>query len=389
MCSFKTEYAICSKHVGIFCEVCANKHTEYCQDILQLVSTSNKNKENNLLECSATCSVCKKKEVNFACVNCKQLFCETCTVCKCSETTNVDSIKSIFLPNDNAKRQRRTDGRLYTSIKNQEYAISTAEKYEVNGMVILNNKQLVIHVHDLVDGKNKCLKIMGMNSWHHTGFTSKLLGLTWVHGNVLAAIFENEKNIKFIEVLGDGVKYSGTEIELKSVGQPYQIVYNKNRFALRIEQEPNVRFVILAVDGTIQYMITNDKNRFGKCAENSLEIAVSDRYLFMSSSFNNAVYCIDFNGTILWRTEVSCPKGILYLSNTAFFGQKNIIIACQSSNCIYQMDSQSGKLTLLLDEKDGIKMPQYVAYKETEKEYILYTDTSTGILQEFTLTQIT
>lgn len=391
-CNYKTEYAICPTHVEIFCEVCANKHTAHCKDILQLGSTSKKNIKHNVLDCSITCSVCKTNAVNFACVNCKQLFCETCTVCKCSESTNVDSIKSIFLPNDNDKRKRRTDGRLYTSIKNQEYEISTEETYvdteeiyEVNGMVILNNKQLAIHVRGLVDETNNCLKIMDMNSWHKTDRQSKLLGLTWVHGNVLAAIFENEKKIKFMEVLDKEIIYTDKEIDLKLLGKPHRIVYNKNHFAVIIGQDQDVRFVVLKVDGTIQNIINNEEQQFGECTEKSIEIAINDRYLFVSSSNNDAVYCVKFNGTLLWKTKVSSPKGILYLSSTSFFGRKNIILACQNSSLIYQIDSQSGKLTLLLDEKDGINMPRYVAFKETENEYLLYIDTITGHLQEFTL----
>lgn len=322
------------------------------------------------------------------CIYCKQLFGETCNVCKCSESTNGDSINSIFLPTYKDKRHKETDGRLYKCNKNQEYEIYSEETCVVSGMVILDNKQLVIHVHDLVDEKNSCLKMMDRNSWQKANRQSKLLGLTWVHDNVIATIFENENKIKFMEILDIGIIYTDKEIDLKLLGQPYQIVFNENHFAVRIGQEQDVRFVVLKVDGTIQYIITNDEQRFGKCTENSIEIAINDRYLFVSSANNDAVYCVKSNGTILWKTKVSSPKGILYLSNTLFFGRKNIILACQNSSLIYQIDSQSGKLTLLLDEKDGINMPRYVAFKETENECILYIDTNTGNLQEFTLKPI-
>lgn len=386
-CRQKTEYAICPTHGGIFCEACTDKHTTNCNNILQLGSSLNKKTKESCFECPAKCFVCKTNKVHFACVKCKQLFCKTCELCKCPESTTQDTIKSLFLPKNDDERHRGTDGRFYTSDKKQDYDICREQNCVVNGMIILDNKRLVV-----ADKENNCLKIMDDQNWHTiSDLKSKLLGLTCMYSNIMAATFGNEEKIIIIEVLEKRIKYTDKEIELTSLGQPYEIAYNKNHFAVRIGLELDGRFAVLTVDGKIRYIINNDKQRFGDGTENSFEIAlsVSDCCIFVSSSSNNAVYCVHFNGTILWNKEVSCPKGILYVSNTVFFENRNIILACQDSNIIYQLDSESGKLTLLLDAKHGINVPRYVAYKETETEYILYTVTNTGSFQEFVLKPIT
>lgn len=349
-------------------------------------SSLNKKTNESFFACPTKCFVCKTNKIHFACVNCKELFCKTCELCKCSESTKQDTIKSLFLPKNFDKRQKGADGRFYTSNKMQEYDICKEQHCVVNGMILLDNKRLVVSDQD-----TNCLQIMDDKNWHTSDvLKSKLLGLACMYSNIIAATFLDEEKIIIIEVLEKGIKYTDKDLEVKSLGKPYEIAYNKNHFAVRIGLEQDGRFAVLTVDGKIFCIINNDKQRFGKCTENSFGIAlnVSDCCMFVSSFSKNAVYCVNFNGTILWNTDVFCPKGILYVSNTVFFENRNIILACQDSNIIYQLDSESGKVTLLLDETHGITGPRYVAYKETETEYVLYTVTKIGCLQEFVLKPI-
>ncbi|CAC5382470.1 unnamed protein product [Mytilus coruscus] len=275
--------------------------------------------------------------------------------------------------------------KLYESNLKTEHDIDSDPKCTVDSMVITGDNQLLI-----VDKENNCLKILDEeNMWHNTNEPkSKLIRVTPLYNNVIAAIFSNEEKIQYIQISSDKMNYTGKEIDLKTLGKPYNIAYNKDHFAVRIGLGLKGRFVILNTEENILHIIWNSKMRFGDFNENSVEVALSlsEGCIFISSFDKNAVYCVNFNGHTLWTTPVSCPKGILYVSNTVFLHQRNIILACQSPNVIYQIDSKSGKLTLLIEEKDGINVTKCIGYKETETECLLYTDSNTGEIFEFSLT---
>lgn len=251
-------------------------------------------------------------------------------------------------------------------------------------MVITGDNYLLI-----VDIENNRLTFLDeKNVWHTINEPkSKLIRVTPLYKNVIAAIFLNEEKIQYIQISSDKINYTGKEIDLKTLGKPLNIVYNKDHFVVRFGLGLKGRFVILNTEGNILHIISNSKKRFGDFNENAVEVAlsVSEGCIFISSFDKNTVYCVNFDGQTLWTTPVACPKGILYVSNTAFLRQRNIILACQSPNVIYQIDSMSGKLTLLIEEKDGINVTKCIGYKETETEYLLYTDSNTGKIFEFSL----
>ncbi|VDI13012.1 Hypothetical predicted protein [Mytilus galloprovincialis] len=278
--------------------------------------------------------------------------------------------------------------KLYESNLKKEHNIDSDKKCTVGSMVMTSDNQLLI-----VDKENNRLKVLDeANMWHDINEPkSKYIRITPLYKNFIAAIFSDEGKIQYIQISADKMVYTGKEIDLKTLGKSvccFNIAYSKNHFAVRIELGLKGRFVILNTDGDILHIFWNSKRRFGECNENSVEIALSysERCIFISSFDRNAVYCVNFNGHTRWSTPVSCPKGILYVSNTDLLCQQNIILACQSPNVIYQIDSKSGKLTLLIEEKDGINVTNCIGYKETETEYLLYTDSNTGNIFEFSLT---
>lgn len=277
--------------------------------------------------------------------------------------------------------------KLYESNLKKEHNIDSDKKCTVGSMVMTNDNQLLV-----VDKENNCLRVLDeANMWHDIYEPkSKYIRVTPLYKNFIAAIFSNEEKIQYIQISSDKMIYTGKEIDLKTLGKSvccYNIAYNKDHFAVRIGLGLKGRFVILNTDGDILNIFWNSMMRFGDCNETSVEMALSfsDSCIFISSFDRNAVYCVNFDGLTLWTTRVSCPKGIVYVSNTVFLHQRNIILACQSPNVIYQIDSKSGKLTLLIEEKDGINVPKCIGYKETETEYLLYTDSNTGNIFEFSL----
>ncbi|XP_052063332.1 uncharacterized protein LOC127703000 isoform X2 [Mytilus californianus] len=316
------------------------------------------------------CSICEKRTTENA--NCSTLerdFSQT------SHNEECFKCKGI--------RQKYT--KMYDSNLSKELDIKSDQKCTVDRIVILGDNQLLI-----VDKENNSLKVLDEeNKWHSINeLKSKLIGVTSLYNNVVAAIFSNEDRILYLQILSDKIIYTGKEIELKTLGEPLNIAYNKDLFVVRVGLGQDGRFGILNTEGKNLHIIWNSEMRFGDFTENSVEVALSfsERCIFISLFDKNAVYCVNFKGDTLWDTHVSCPKGILYVSNTAFFREKNIILACQNPNFIYQIDSKSGKLTLLIDEKDGINVPKCIGYKETETKYLLYTDTNTGKIFEFSLT---
>lgn len=276
---------------------------------------------------------------------------------------------------------------MYESVLKKEHEIDSDQKCTVDSMVITVDNQVLI-----VDKENNCLKVLDENNiWHNISEPkSKLLRVTPLFKNVIAAIFANEKIIQYLEISSDKMIYIGKEIDLQKLGQPFNIAYNKNHFAVRIGLGLKGRFVILNTEGDILHIISNTKNKFGDFNENSVEVALSfiEGCIFITSVDKNTIYCVNFDGQTMWTTPVTCPKGILYVSvsNSTFLRHKYIILACQSPNVIYQIDSKSGKLTLLIEEKDGLTVTKCIGYKETETEYLLYTDSNTGKILEFSLT---
>lgn len=378
--------SFCVNCAQTFCGPC----TEYHQKLLATqfhmlldISTSDVDGLFHNLSVELFCEMsCSKYAVNV-CIYCKELLCDICSTRHSKE----HDLKSIN-PLPNTSNLTHSDSRsfssnprsfiIYDEVSKQgghyrgEYSkefksTSTTDKelVRIRGVAILPDGRII-----LADSKNKVLKVY--NEQQKLMLTKQVKaeprGLAAMHANLVAVTIAEKKEVRIYKIDHHTIS---SHRKFKLNDKPYSVAYDKDFLAIETGEADDGKLLIIDTDGNEINTIVGKHLGIGHFTGNTIRLALdyAKKYLFLVDITSDSVHCINFKGECSWSVYLKSPRGIVLYKNSLF-------VSSSKGNLLCQINATNGLMSVLLDSKDEIKRPRYIAFQKDLGKLVVEVDSS-------------
>lgn len=381
ICKKETSFSLCIDCKKLYCEICAANHIAKLRfDKHRVMQTNQYPYEKH----EKLCDMCNEIRPKLICKICK---CVLCTKCPCPHAYDKDNLKQLLAPSSPIIPTTRSRNQTHSEVLRKSYMVPLSNEKSVTrirGLAFLESGLFA-----LADCRNKRLKVFSKQTCvYEKKLDMEPRGMTAIKGNKIAVSFAYEKKIIFYEVNKNGVKEYG-RFDLQTIGKPYDIASHKDHLIVELNEGVDGCIIIFDIKGEKKYQIQNDDWKFGYFTGNTIRVQLDmdKQEFYVAAIGKQAVYCLDFKGSVKWLVKVPSPRSIAIVPDTK---NTTLLFASHKSSAIYKLicedkeKSERYKPSLIEMEivngneieVDKIKLPKYIAYDH--KNRLLYTEVADG-----------
>ena len=215
----------------------------------------------------------------------------------------------------------------------------------------------------LIDCKNKNIKVFKPD-WYEDHFKHALdeepTGITSNGAGEIIVTFSHKlevRRFKINETLIVPLKC------FKVKEKPFSISFSKNTLAIEIGEGSDGSIILTDLDGKQLEKISGSRRLFGMFTGNTIRLAHDHDAgcLYSVDISNECVNCVDYRGTIKWKTNIKGPRSIVVNGDIVF-------VASKTEHAIFKIDKDTGKHSSLLTSNDQIFQPRFIACEQSREK---------------------